>query len=164
MDSIGVLVTTQRRLLEERNSLISHWHIQSLPGLENFLKPPSFDLLISAAAHGPVIITNQSQFRLYVILLLLKDPHPSVYSTPPNFYDRKGLDSKDYGLTLASVLADLYELVGKPIIEKLRQLEVPESLGSGGVQLARSTLFHLMRWTNPFKPAWPMKDCTSRLQ
>ena len=38
----------------------------------------------------------------------------------------KGLDSKDYGLTLASVLTDLYELVGKPVIETLRKLQVPE--------------------------------------
>ena len=51
-DSIGHLVLTQRRLLEERSSLISH--IQSLPGLEDFLKPLSFDVLDSAAACGPV--------------------------------------------------------------------------------------------------------------
>jgi hypothetical protein len=136
MDSIGHLVTTQRRLLEERNTLISH--IQSLPGFENFLKPPSFDVLNSAAAHGPVIIINQSNF--VHIIILLKDSPPSVISTPSDFHDRanrlkdellhvrkeKGLDSKDYDLTLASVLADLYELVGKPVIERLRQLKVPE--------------------------------------
>jgi hypothetical protein len=38
----------------------------------------------------------------------------------------KGLDSNDYELTLASVLSDLYELVGKPVIERLRKLKVPE--------------------------------------
>jgi CHAT domain-containing protein len=38
----------------------------------------------------------------------------------------KGLGSKDYDLTLASVLSDLYELVGKPVIERLRALKVPE--------------------------------------
>ena len=137
MNSIGRLVITQRRLLEERGALISH--IQSLPGLENFLQPPSFDVLNSAAAHGPVVIINQSQFQSY-ILLLVKDSLPSVISTPSNFHDRakqlkddflrvryeKGLDSMDFELSLASVLADLYELVGKPVIERLRQLEVPE--------------------------------------
>jgi CHAT domain-containing protein/tetratricopeptide (TPR) repeat protein len=138
MDSIGHLVSTQRRLLDERDTLISH--IQSFPGFENFLKPPLFDILSSAAAHaGPVIIINQSQFCSY-ILLVLKDSLPSVISTPSDFHDRanrlkddllhvrkeKGLDSKDYDLTLASVLADLYELVGKPVIKRLRQLEVPE--------------------------------------
>jgi CHAT domain-containing protein len=137
MDSIGHLVTTQRRLLEQRNTLISH--IQSFPGFENFLKPPLFDVLSSAGAHGPVIIINQSKFPSYNILLL-KDSPPSVISTPPDFHDHanrlkdellhvrkeKGLDSEDYDLTLASVLADLYELVGKPVIERLRQLAVPE--------------------------------------
>jgi tetratricopeptide (TPR) repeat protein len=135
--SIGDLVATQRRLLEERNLLISR--IQSLPGFENFLRPPSFDVLSSAAAHGPIIIINQSPFRSCLILLL-KDSPPSIISTPFNFHDRvnqlkddllyvrkeEGLDSEDYDLTLAYVLADLYELVGKPVIERLRQLKVRE--------------------------------------
>ena len=137
--SIGYLVLTQQRLLEERNTLVTH--IQSLPGFEHFLKPPSFDFLNSAASHGPVIIVNQSQavFSSHIILLL-KDSHPFILSTPSGFHDRanqlenellrvrkeKGLDSKDYGLTLASVLTDLYELVGKPVIETLRKLQVPE--------------------------------------
>ncbi|KAN0131162.1 CHAT domain containing protein [Lactarius tabidus] len=138
-DSIGYLVLTQRRLLEERNSLITH--IQSLPGFEHFLKQPSFDFLNSAASHGPVIIINQSNIPFPShILLLRKDSRPFIISTPSGFYDRanwlenellrvkkeKGLDSKDYDLTLASVLSDLYELVGKPVIERLRKLKVPE--------------------------------------
>jgi len=137
MDSIGSLVATQRRLLEERNTLISR--IQSLPDLENFLRPPSFDALNSAAAHGPVIIINQSEWRSDIIILH-KYLSPSIISTPSDFRDRanrlkdellrvrkeRGLDSEDYNLTLASVLADLYELVGRPVIERLRQLEVPE--------------------------------------
>ena len=136
--SIGYLVPTQRRLLEERSSLVTH--IQSLPGFEHFLKSPSFDVLNSAASHGPVIIVNQAQsvFPSH-ILLLVKDSPPSAIPTPPNFHDRanqlknellhirkeKGLDSKDYDLTLASVLSDLYELVGKPVLERLHQLGVP---------------------------------------
>ena len=137
--SIGYLVSTQRKLLEERSSLVTH--IQSLPGFEHFLKSPSFDVLNSAATHGPVIIVNQAQslFPSH-ILLLYKDFPPSVVSTPPDFHDRtnqlknellqvrkeKGLDSKDYDLTLASVLSDLYELVGKPVLERLHQLGVPK--------------------------------------
>jgi hypothetical protein len=138
-DSIGQLVLTQPRLLEERDSLITH--IQSLPGFEYFLKSPSFDFLNSAALHGPVIVINQSHlpFPSYIIFLL-KDSPPSVISTPSSFHNRanrlenellrvrkeKGLGSKDYDLTLASVLSDLYELVGKPVIERLRELKVPE--------------------------------------
>ena len=137
--SIGRLVLTQRRLLEERNSLISH--IQSLPGFKHFLKPLSFDFLSSAASHGPVIIVNQS-YRAFPshIILLLKYLRPFVISAPSGFHDRavqlekellrarreKGLDSEDYGLTLSSVLSDLYELVGKTVIEKLRKFKVPE--------------------------------------
>ena len=137
MDLIGCAVGTQRRLLEERNNLISH--IRSLPGFENFLKPPSFNILNSAAAHGPVIVINQSQFTSNIIILL-KDSPPTVISTPSDFHDRahqlkddllrvrkeKGLDSKDYHLTLASILTDLYELVGKPVVQRLRQLKVRE--------------------------------------
>jgi tetratricopeptide (TPR) repeat protein len=138
-DSIGYLVPTQRRLLEERDTLISY--IQSLPGFEHFLKQPSFDFLNSAASHGPVIVINQSHaiFPSH-ILLLRKDSRPFIITTPPNFSDRadqlenellrvrrkKGLDSKDYDLTLAFVLSHLYELVGKPVIERLRKLKVPE--------------------------------------
>jgi CHAT domain-containing protein len=112
-----------------------------LPGFEHFLKSLSFDVLNSAASHGPVIIVNQAQslFPSH-ILLLLKGSPPSVISTPSDFHDRanqlqnellqarkeKGLDSKDYDLTLASVLSDLYELVGKPVVERLHRLGVPE--------------------------------------
>ena len=125
--------------MEERSSLISH--IQSLPGFEHFLKSPSYDVLISVASHGPVIIINQSQivFPSHIIILLIDSP-PSIISTPSNFHDRakqlekdllrirkeKGLDTEDYNLTLASILSDLYELVGRPVIEKLRELKVPQ--------------------------------------
>ena len=136
LDPFGNLLMQQRKLLKVRGSMISL--IQTLPGFENFLKPPSFDFLNSAAAHGPVILINQSKWRSDIVILLKDSPH-SLISTPPDFHLRanrlkeqlmsvrkdKGLDSKDYNLTLASVLADLYELVGKPVLERLRRLEVP---------------------------------------
>ena len=37
-----------------------------------------------------------------------------------------GVYSEDYDYTLTSVLSDLYKLVGKPVIERLRELKVPE--------------------------------------
>ncbi|KAN0141133.1 CHAT domain containing protein [Lactarius tabidus] len=37
-----------------------------------------------------------------------------------------GLDSSKYDDTLASVLAELYELIGKPVMDRLHQLRVPE--------------------------------------
>src|SRR6202012_3148530 len=90
--SIGHLVLSQRRLLEERKSLISH--IQSLPGFEHFLKPPSFDFLNRVTSHGPVIIVNQTytaysnQYFPSYIILLLKDSRPFIISTPSSFHDR----------------------------------------------------------------------------
>ncbi|KAH9019623.1 hypothetical protein EDB84DRAFT_1516845 [Lactarius hengduanensis] len=55
MDSIGRLVPTQRRLLEERETLISHIRsFEPFPGFGDFLNPPSFDVLKSAA----LLLTN----------------------------------------------------------------------------------------------------------
>ena len=136
--TIDQLELTQQGLLNDRNTLISR--IQSLPGFEYFLKQPSYDVLNSVASHGPVIIVNQSRCFPSHILLLLKDSPPSIISTPSHFEDRadeledelllvreeKGLYSEDYCRTLASVLSALYELVGKPVIERLRALKVPE--------------------------------------
>ena len=65
---------------------------------------------------------------------------PSLIPTPDNFFWRAGalkdkllgsrqtygLDSNDYNDALASVLAELYTLVGQPVIDRLRQLQVPE--------------------------------------
>ena len=140
VDLIRRLVSAQRRLLKERagETLISH--IQSLSGLEGFLKSPSFDDLNSAAAYGPVIIINQSRFRSYVIILF-KDSNPSIIIfTPSDIHDRadhfkdellrarkeNSLDSEDYDLALTYVPAVLYELIGKPVVERLRQSRVPK--------------------------------------
>ena len=136
MDLYGRLVMRQRELLDNRNKLISQ--IQDLPGLENFLKPPSFDILRSAAARGPVIIINHSTMRSD-ILILHHDIPPSLIPTAPDFYDRAtnlrdqllgarkdGLDSSEYEDALSFVLKELYELVGRPVIQRLNELSVPE--------------------------------------
>jgi len=135
-DPFGDVVVKQRRLLDERNSLITQ--IRLLPGFENFLMAPSFDTVCSAAAHGPVIIINHSNWRCDIIIVLYNSP-PSLIPTPRNFYDRaerlkdqllaarkEGLDSTEYDDALASVLKALYDLVGRPVIQKLRELNVPE--------------------------------------
>ena len=65
---------------------------------------------------------------------------PSLITTPHGFYDRAnallerlldsrqkyGLDSSQYDQTLAYVLAELYKFIGKPVIDRLRQLNIPE--------------------------------------
>ncbi|KAF8265317.1 CHAT domain-containing protein [Lactarius quietus] len=136
-DPFGRLLLRQRRLLKERNKLISQ--ILDLPGFDNFMTSPSFDTIRAAASSGPIIMINHSKWRSD-ILILLHNTSPFLIPTPDDFYDhanalkeklsaaryKYGLDSNDYDETLAAVLADLYNLVGKPVIDRLRQLQVPE--------------------------------------
>ena len=139
MDPFCRLVTEQRKLSKERDVLLSH--IRSLPGFGDFLTPPSFDALRSAASRGPVIIVNHSKFRSD-ILILLHDSPPSLIPTPSDFYDRANrlkdqllsarrgrgdvLSTTSHACTVRSVLADLYTLVGRPVLERLRALGIPE--------------------------------------
>ena len=137
VDHFGHLLAGQRKLLEERDSIISH--VRSLPGSQSFLMESSFDTLRSAASHGPVIIINHSEWRSD-ILILLHDAPPSLIPTSEGFYDeanrlkddllearkKRGLDSREYDRTLASILEDLYNLIGRPIIERLHELKIPE--------------------------------------
>ena len=136
-DQFGSLLLKQRRLLKERDQVISQ--IRALPGFDRFLTFPSFDMLRSAASSGPVIIINHSYWRSD-ILILLHNASPSLIPTPTDFYTRAkalkdrfldsrvkdGLDSSKYNQILASVLAELYKIVGKPVIDRLRQPQVPD--------------------------------------
>ena len=137
VDPFGRLLLKQRRLLKERDDLISQ--IQALPGFDSMLTSASFDTLHTAASSGPVIIINHSEWRCDIIILL-HNASPSLITTPADFFSRAsvlkdellgarkkyGPDSNDYNQTLAHVLAELYNLVGKPVIDRLRQLKVPE--------------------------------------
>ncbi|KAH9014874.1 CHAT domain-containing protein [Lactarius pseudohatsudake] len=136
MDPFGRLVVKQRKLVEERYALISR--IRGRPGLEGFLKTQSFTSLRSAAERGPVIIINHCRWRSD-ILIIFHSSLPCSIPTAGDFYDRAnklrdelvearnhGLDSVEYQDALSSVLKGLYELVGKPVIKKLRLLGVPE--------------------------------------
>src|SRR5579863_10315631 len=133
MEPFGHLVIKQQKLTEERNKLVSQ--IRTLPGLESFLMVPSFDTLRSVAACGPVIIINHSEWRSDIIILLHNSP-PSLIPTANNFYDRakglrdnlltarkQGLDSVAYEQALGSVLEGLYDLVGRPVIQRLHKLK-----------------------------------------
>ena len=137
MDPFGYLVLQQRTFLEEREKLILQ--IQALPGFKSFLKAPSFDTLRSAASHGPVIIINHSRWRSD-ILILLHDSSPSLITTTDDFYSRASelkdrllltqkkyrLESRQYQRALRSVLKNLYDLVGQPVIQQLQKLNIPE--------------------------------------
>ena len=135
-DQFGTLLLRQRGLLKERDKLISQ--IRTLPGFDRFLTFPLFDTLRSAATSGPVIIINHSECAQ--ILILLHNASPSLIITPDDFYDRAitlkdrlltaranfGLDSSEYDEALTYVLMELYELVGKPVISRLHELQVQE--------------------------------------
>jgi CHAT domain-containing protein len=135
-DPFSRLVVKQRKLAEERDTLVSQ--IQGRPGMEGFLKAPSFSTLRSAASRGPVILINHCKWRSD-ILILSHDSPPCSIPTAIGFYDRAnklrdelvearkhGLDSRKYQDVLCSVLRSLYTLVGEPVIGKLRALGVPE--------------------------------------
>ena len=136
MDTYGHGVIRKQKLLDEREKLITQ--IRALSGFDNFLKPPFFDTLRSAASHGPVIIISHCKWRSD-ILILLHDSPPSLIPTSDDFYIRanklqdqllaernKGLESDAYEDALRTVLKELYELVGRPVIKKLNELNIPE--------------------------------------
>ena len=136
MRPFGRIVVQQRRLLGDRDKLISQ--IRAHKGLEPFLRPLSFDDLRSAAVRGPVIMINHNRWRSDIIILLRYSP-PSLITTADDFYDRanelrdqllgarrEALDSVEYEDALRSVLKELYELVGRPVIQRLNELGVPE--------------------------------------
>jgi hypothetical protein len=136
-DTFSGLVAKQRQLLDDRNKLISQ--IRALPDFGNFLEPPSFDALRSAALRGPVIIINHCEMGSDILILFHNNP-PSLITMTDDFYNhavelgdrlvkaRKDyrLESKQYERTLHSVLKGLYELVGKPVIEEFCKMKIPE--------------------------------------
>ena len=136
MDPFGRLLVKRKKLEEEQEALISQ--IQGRPGLEGFSKMPSFATLRSAASRGPVIVINHCEWSSD-ILILFHSSLPCSIPTPDDFYDqandlrdeivgarKHGLDSSKYQDALCSVLKGLYELVGEPVIKKLRVLGVRE--------------------------------------
>jgi CHAT domain-containing protein len=135
-DPYGHLVLRQRKLQDDREKLISQ--IQTLPGFDTFLKPPAFDILRSAASHGPVIIINHSRWGSNIVIITHNAP-PTLVPTSDDFYSRanklqdqflgarmNGLESDKYEDALRSILKELYELVGQPVIKRLKELNVPE--------------------------------------
>ena len=137
MAQLPGLMARQHELLKERDALILK--IRVLPGLENFSFPLSFNILRSAASHGPVIIINHCKWRSDIIIVLHNSP-PSLITMPYNFFDlmnglkgrllgirqRCGSDCKQYVRALISVLKDLYDLIGGPLIKRLTELGIPE--------------------------------------
>jgi hypothetical protein len=138
MDPFGRLIIKQRKLVDERDALI-----RGQPGLERLYKlgvPSSFNTLRTAASpRGPVILINHSRWHSD-ILIIFHNSLPCALPTVDDFYDRAnelhdklmkarkvdGLDSAKYQHALRTVLRELYELVGQPVLKRLRVLGVPE--------------------------------------
>jgi hypothetical protein len=138
MDPFGRLVLKQKKLVEERDALISQ--IRSRPGLEGFLRAPSYTTLRSAASRGPVVIVNHCEWYSDIIIIF-HNYLPCFIHTDKTFFARAnklqdelvearkhecGLDSEEYQDALCSVLKVLHELVGEPVIKRLRRLGIPE--------------------------------------
>ncbi|KAH9956725.1 CHAT domain-containing protein [Russula dissimulans] len=126
------------RVLERKRGEITN-QIRLVPGFADFLKAVPFGTLQTAAACGPVIIINHCAFRPD-ILIILRDSAPVLIPTHMDFFTRAAelkqllletrtkfsLDSIDYERALCFVLQGLHNLVGRPVIEKLHELGIPE--------------------------------------
>ncbi|KAI9465714.1 CHAT domain-containing protein [Lactarius psammicola] len=136
-DAFSHTMKEQRRILQDRQAIISQ--IRNLSGFESFLKAVPFHTLRNAASGGPVVVINHCRWRCDIVVVL-KDAAPSLIPTPEEFYGRANtladrllnarkkhaLESKHYHRALRSVLEELHELVGQPVIERLRELRIPE--------------------------------------
>ncbi|KAI0265371.1 hypothetical protein BC834DRAFT_182837 [Gloeopeniophorella convolvens] len=137
-DQFSRTFNSHRELLEQRKAVVSR--IRALPGFEHFLQRVPFSTLRAAASRGPVIIVNHSKHGQCGILIVLHDSAPIHIPTAEDFYERGvalsedlfgtreryPLESRQYQRALRTVLAALHDLVGQPVIDKLRELGIPE--------------------------------------
>lgn len=138
-DTFGRMMEKVRELERKRAEVTDQ--IRVVPGFEHFSRAVPFDALQTAAACGPVVIINHCRYRCD-ILIVLQGTSPVHIPTAEDFYSRTirlkelllstrtkhkhALGSKQYQRALRFVLRELYQLVGRPVIEMLHELEVPE--------------------------------------
>ncbi|KAI9435726.1 CHAT domain-containing protein, partial [Lactarius indigo] len=136
-DAFGRMMEKAHELERKRAEIIEQ--IRALPGFGDFLRAVPFDVLQTAAACGPIVIINHCCYRCD-ILIVLNGSAPVLIPTAEDFYSRTiklkelllstrakhALESDQYQRALRFVLEELYELVGRPVIEKLHELEIPE--------------------------------------
>ena len=129
-----------RRYAEKWEELVHH--VRGLPGFHHFLLPSPISTLRMAAAEGPVVIINSSEYRCDAVIVpsrgdLVLVPLPditaaeleSLANQQEEFASRKsksvGIPSKDYSMpseTLEQVLNRTWLLVGEPIAQKFEEL------------------------------------------
>ncbi|KAH9996406.1 CHAT domain-containing protein [Russula compacta] len=136
-DAFGQMMEDVRVLERARGEIVDQ--IRLLLGFEDFLRAVPFETLQTAAARGPVIVINHCRYRSDIIIVL-HDSAPVLIPTAPEFYARTAglkeslleartkyaLESKHYESSLCFVLEELHELVGRPVMEKLNELGIPE--------------------------------------
>ncbi|KAH9952650.1 CHAT domain-containing protein [Russula dissimulans] len=136
-DVFSQMMENVHELERKRGEIIDQ--IRLVPGFSDFLKTVPFGTLQTAAACGPVIVINHCNYRSD-ILIILRDSAPVLIPTAEDFFTRTAklkellletrakfsLGSIDYEYVLCFVLQELYNLVGRPVIEKLRELGIPE--------------------------------------
>ena len=146
VELLPLLREKKMELSKEHDTLILK--IRKLPGLEKFSLPLPFDTLSSAASHGPVIIINHCELGSDIIIVLHNYP-PSRIPTQSDFFERanqlkdrllktrkdNGVQSKEHDdalsdvlkeHVLSDVLKELYELVGIPVVKRLKELRIAE--------------------------------------
>ncbi|KAF8478907.1 hypothetical protein DFH94DRAFT_693298 [Russula ochroleuca] len=141
MDPLGHLVVQQRKLLDDRNKLITQ--IQALPGFETFLKPPpstnSTLLLPVGRSSSSTIVDSVPTFLFSSITLL-----PPLYLQPTTFM----IARTAYGIKLLGArrrvsipinMRTLYVLYSKKLYEL-------SNLAFGGARHLCFALCPFMRW------------------
>ena len=129
-----------RRNAEKWEKLVRR--IRGLPGFHHFLLPSPISTLRTAAAEGPVVIINSSEYRCDAVIVpaqgdLVLVPLPnitaeelkSLTNQQEELALRKSkpvwIQSKDYNMsseTLEQVLNQTWLLIGEPIAKKFEEL------------------------------------------
>jgi CHAT domain-containing protein len=137
MDTFSPMFKEQRRLLRERQEIVAG--IKALPGFENFMETERFRTLQDAASRGPIIFINHCRWRCDILIVRHNLP-PSLITTTEGFYEQAStlantllearrkyaVESELFQQELRSILKELYERVGQPVVDELRKLRIPE--------------------------------------
>ncbi|GJE99924.1 CHAT domain-containing protein [Phanerochaete sordida] len=139
-DDLGSKLARKRELASRLEDLTTK--IRALRGFDDFLQPPGYSQLQSAAQEGPVLIINHSKYRSDCIILLPSQP-PTCVSLPEEFYavatelaedltkarlefTKSGKNLDLYNRALRRVLQELWGLWAQPIVSRLEDLGVKE--------------------------------------
>jgi CHAT domain-containing protein len=137
MDTFSPMFKEQRRLLHKRQEIVAG--IKALSGFEDFMETVRFRTLQNAASRGPIIVINHSHWRCDILIVLHGSP-PSLITTAEGFYERANtlastlldarrkyaVESELYQQELRSILKELHERVGQPVLNRLRELGIAE--------------------------------------